>query len=1010
MKRYTKQTLTEINGPVTVIAGKNIRITFIECSNDMNAMIDIAKVADLVLMTIDASYGFEMETFEFLNILQAHGFPRIMGVLTHLDSPKFSIKNGGTKKLRKVKKKLKHRFWTEIYQGAKLFYLSGIINGRYPNNEILNLSRFISVMKFRPLVWKNSHPYLLCDRFEDLTPEEEVRQSKDKCDRTVSFYGYVRGTNLKQGSKIHLAGVGDFDVADVSTFEDPCPLPSSEKKIKRLDEKQKLLYAPMCDVGGILYDKDAVYINVPGKYNKETNSSDGEVVLGEGDKMVLDLQDVDGTLKEGLEKSELTLFSGSKAIMAKNVPKEITELDETSGRIRRRAGFDYDNEEDEDLSGSDDDDEEEDCNSEQEGGRYENDGEQGKEDYAFADSDSEFELSENEESDLKWKGSLVEKALVNFKKGKVRLMDLIYKPGFDKANNSNDDEEHEDSDGELFRPVDHKKASSLIDSSRGLDKVMTSPLDFDNDDILMSLKKRFITGSVGNDGEEECGSDDDENGFEDLEAGSDQQESASGESDKEDEDEDLELAKKKEELKLKFDEEYDNKELDAKKGEVNLYDQAKEEMQKQALMNQETFEGEDISVRHQISGYQPGEYVRIILKEVPAEFIENFSSEYPIVLGGLKPSEEQMGFLKVRIKRHRWHKKILKCSDPLIFSLGWRRFQSMPLYFMNDGSRNRMLKYTPEHMHCLATFFGPVTPQNTGFCCVQNVRDAKSHFRICATGVVLESDQNMEVVKKLKLTGTPLEVHKNTAFIKDMFTSALEVAKFEGAGLRTVSGIRGIIKKAHKNPEGSFRATFEDKILMSDIVFLRCWYPVKPKRYCNLVTNMLLSGEKKWTGVRTVSEIRKAEKKEIPFNSDSVYKSIEDRPEKRVFNPLKIPKSILKELPYSTKPKLDRKRSSKKPTYMQKRAVIMETKEREIFKMFQKINTIRNEKEKVNAKAVDKKKKERARKLEKESKIKQEKLKEVKKGVYKKLGKQEAAEKRKADMADSAFNVKRARH
>lgn len=93
--------------------------------------IDVAKVADLVLLLVDASFGFEMvlyififltfkETFEFLNILQIHGFPKVMGVLTHLDL----FKN--QKKLKNTKKKLKHRFWTEIYQGAKLFYLSGI--------------------------------------------------------------------------------------------------------------------------------------------------------------------------------------------------------------------------------------------------------------------------------------------------------------------------------------------------------------------------------------------------------------------------------------------------------------------------------------------------------------------------------------------------------------------------------------------------------------------------------------------------------------------------------------------------------------------------------------------------------------------------------------------------------------------------------------------------------------------------------------------------------------------
>ncbi len=34
-------------------------------------MLDAAKYADLVLLLVDGAFGFEMETFEFLNILQA---------------------------------------------------------------------------------------------------------------------------------------------------------------------------------------------------------------------------------------------------------------------------------------------------------------------------------------------------------------------------------------------------------------------------------------------------------------------------------------------------------------------------------------------------------------------------------------------------------------------------------------------------------------------------------------------------------------------------------------------------------------------------------------------------------------------------------------------------------------------------------------------------------------------------------------------------------------------------
>jgi ribosome biogenesis protein BMS1 len=143
VKLYTNHNLTSVTGPITVVCGNKKRITLMECPNDTSSMLDCAKIADLVLLCVDAKFGFEMETFEFLNILQTHGFPKVMGVFTHLDQFKTA------KNLRKTKKLLKHRFWTEIYEGAKMFYFSGVVNGKYLKNEVQQLKLFISRVKVR---------------------------------------------------------------------------------------------------------------------------------------------------------------------------------------------------------------------------------------------------------------------------------------------------------------------------------------------------------------------------------------------------------------------------------------------------------------------------------------------------------------------------------------------------------------------------------------------------------------------------------------------------------------------------------------------------------------------------------------------------------------------------------------------------------------------------------------------------------------------------------------------
>lgn len=121
----------------------------------------------------------------------------------------------------------------------------------------------------------------------------------------------------------------------------------------------------------------------------------------------------------------------------------------------------------------------------------------------------------------------------------------------------------------------------------------------------------------------------------------------------------------------------------------------------------------------------------------------------------------------------------------------------------------RYLKYTPQHDFCYAVFYGNFNIQNSGCIFTQTIRNDLKKFRIAGTGIILEMNKSFEIMKKIKLIGEPYKILKNTSFVKGMFNSNMEVASYIGAQIRTVSGIRGQIKKAVKEGgEGTFRATF----------------------------------------------------------------------------------------------------------------------------------------------------------------------------------------------------------
>jgi ribosome biogenesis protein BMS1 len=359
--------------------------------------------------------------------------------------------------------------------------------------------------------------------------------------------------------------------------------------------------------------------------------------------------------------------------------------------------------------------------------------------------------------------------------------------------------------------------------------------------------------------------------------------------------------------------------------------------------------------------FKLGTYIRIDLKKVKRKYANHFDPNHPIILSTLshQESESQMSFIKIRFSKHLWFPKILKTNDPVILSIGWRKFQTTMAYCVEDKNhRLRLIKYTHKFTNCIAICYGPQVPINVAIVAMQNnLGDTTDdNFRISGTGDVIEVNQSFDIVKKLKLIGDPEEIYKKTANIKNMFNSNLEVARYIGAKIQTVSGIRGIIKKQlNTKPEGRFRATFEDKILKSDVVFLKTWAPVELNKFYNPIIEY---GDKKQKMLRTMNQLRKDYGIKLEQNPDSEYKDIER--EERVFPNLVISKNLEKNLPFKKKNK--NINDNKEENYHLKKLGLpykkqiksyMTTNEKNIYSLMQRLQTLQNIKEKKLKKATE---------------------------------------------------------
>ncbi|KAI3887895.1 hypothetical protein MKW92_042553 [Papaver armeniacum] len=696
---YTEdRDLLDVRGPITIITGERRRTHFVECPNNFNGMRDAAKYADAVILLIKSYVGFEMAFADFrrhLSLLTSYEFtcmPKVMGVLTSIDKCD----------LFETREHLMNHFSIEICEGARVFCLSGLDHGMYPEHEIRQLASFISAMDFHPLSWQAAQPYVV--------------HTDNRCNRDIVLRGYLRGCDIKKGAKVHIAGVGNFPLFSVTSLADPCPFPTGSKK-KR--SRQGIQTRDLSKVGGPRHSFEIVENYVPYHPILVGGISPGEDNIN--GYMQKDTAAVDLTMKEeeppyvivvhGPPKvgKSLLIRSLVKCYTKKNIDKLYMQGPVTiiSGKQRRIQFVECPNN----------------INGMLDAAKY-------------ADAVMGVLISDDMCVDLE-KLLRTKECLMNHFSTEIyegaRLFCFIWTWNWDVCFlclNMPKYPKHEILDLASFisimefHPLSWRAARPYVLVDRFEDVTLSGRLLIDDRCTKDIVLYGYLRG---------C----------DIKKGAKVHIAGVG---------DFPLF-----------------------GVTNFVDPCP---LKSALKRKRSLKGKE---QDGCSSFRPGTYLRLEVRDIPFEMLGDINPGHPIL---------------ATLKRHIWHRKLLKTRDPIIVSIGWRRYQTSPVYAMDDsGDRFRMLNYTPVDTQCLAMFWGPLALPNTGVVVLQDLPDKRAAFRILATGLVVDFN-HAKILKKCKRSRIPWKISGKTALIKNLFKSDDEIDRFKDAKLWTESGIQGKVEKA----------------------------------------------------------------------------------------------------------------------------------------------------------------------------------------------------------------------
>ena len=190
---------------------------------DLFALLEIAKIADFLLVVADVNEKFSRFAEHAFSCLCAQGLPNVLYALTGTEDLSLRDKNQAKAKLTKL---LSKRF-------PKLERIYSFDT----NSDAQLLIRDITNQKIKRIKFRESRATVLVDSFQTRPPTEETAQVQN-----LVLRGIVRGRPLSANALLYLPNLGPYQIKYVKKLPDPFSVKPGkgqmEDEIDHPDDKQ----------------------------------------------------------------------------------------------------------------------------------------------------------------------------------------------------------------------------------------------------------------------------------------------------------------------------------------------------------------------------------------------------------------------------------------------------------------------------------------------------------------------------------------------------------------------------------------------------------------------------------------------------------------------------------------------------------------------------------------------------------------------------------------------------